>query len=80
MQPVLALALLHAVVVGHVDGGTWSDAPTEARLDQKAELAAVVVTDRGVVLAPDGVEKLVLAGHVVRKLQRLDATTIRWSR
>lgn len=50
-----------AVVVGRVDDGPWSDAPTEARADQKAELAAVVVGRRGkqrVVLAPAGIARV----------------------
>jgi hypothetical protein len=57
-----------AVVVGRVDGGPWTDAPTEARADQKAELAAVVVGRRGnrrVVLAPAGVARVRLAGQAV---------------
>ena len=65
-----------SLVVGRVDGGTWTDAPTEARLDQKAELAAIVVADRGIVMAPDGVDKVVLGGRTIRKLQRLEAKTI----
>ena len=35
-----------AVVVGRVDNGAWTDAATEARSDQKAELAAVVMEER----------------------------------
>src|SRR5512140_3406297 len=57
-----------AVVVGHVDDGAWSDAATEARADQHAELAAVVVGHRGkrrVVLAPAGVAKVMLGGQAI---------------
>jgi hypothetical protein len=84
MNPALVLVLVRAVVVGRVDGGTWTDAPTEARADQKAELAAVVVARDGkreVVLVPDGVTDLKLAGKKVaaRALEPLDAKTIRWS-
>jgi hypothetical protein len=56
------------IVVGRVDDGPWTDAPTEARADQKAELAAVVVGRRGsrrVVLAPAGVARVRLAGQAV---------------
>ncbi len=78
------LAIDRAVVIGRVDNGVWSDAATEARIDQKAELAVVVVGHRGkqrVVLAPAGVEKLRLGGKTVatRELAPLDATSIRWS-
>src|SRR5258705_8000458 len=57
-----------AVVVGRVDDGPWTDAPTEARADQKAELAAVVVGRRGprrVVLAPAGVARVRLGGQAL---------------
>ncbi len=75
------LAIDGAVVVGRVDGGTWSDAPTEARLDQTVELCAVVIARRGgrrVVLAPEGVERLVLAGRKVPRTEALTARSIRW--
>lgn len=36
------LAALVAVVVGHVGDGRWTDAPTEARSDEHAELAVVI--------------------------------------
>lgn len=55
------------VVVGRVDDGPWTDAPTEARADQKAELAALVIGHRGdrrVVLAPVGIARVRLAGQV----------------
>jgi hypothetical protein len=56
------------VVVGHVEDGAWSDAATEARADQHAELAAVVVGHRGkrrVVLAPAGIAKVTLGGQTL---------------
>jgi hypothetical protein len=77
------LVVDRAVVVGRVDGGAWSDVPTEARSDQEAQLAAVVVARRGkqrVVLVPDGVDRLVLGGRKVGARGRapLDAKSIRW--
>ena len=84
VQTATADTIERAVVVGRVDNGTWTDAATEARLDQKAELAAILVGKRGkqrIVLVPDGVTKLKLAGRTVPKQQlaRLDAKSIRWS-
>jgi hypothetical protein len=75
---------LRAIVVGRVADGPWTDAPTHARLDEKAELAAIVVARRGkhrVVLVPTGVESLKLAGRKVpaRELAPLEAKSIRWS-
>lgn len=70
-----------AVVVGRVGDGAWSDAATEARIDQKAELAAVVVGKRGrrrVVLAPPAVVKLRLAGAAVRS-EPLSGVRVQWS-
>src|SRR5882672_2041992 len=74
-----------AVVVGRVDDGPWTDAPTEARADQKAELAAVVVGRRGnrrVVLAPAGVARVRLAGQGVAAedgvIERA-GTRVKWS-
>lgn len=70
-----------AVVVGRVDAGAWTDAATEARLDQTAELAAVVVGTRGkrrVVLAPAGIDAIRLAGKRVRT-EPLAGVRVRWS-
>ncbi|HEY5945551.1 MAG TPA: hypothetical protein VIV40_08665, partial [Kofleriaceae bacterium] len=72
------------IVVGRVDAGTWTDAPTEARSDQAAQLAAIVIAHRGkqrVVLVPTGVESLKLGGRKVaaKELAPLDATSIQWS-
>ncbi len=67
------------VVVGRVDGGAWTDAATEARKDQPAELAAVVIGHRGktrVIRAP--VTPVVLAGHAT-PAEPLGTATIRWS-
>src|SRR4051794_31417297 len=76
----MVLALVVAVVVGRVDGGVWTDAPSEARLDQKVELAVVVV-DKGRVLVPDGVDAVKLNGRRIatKQLAHLDAKTIQWS-
>jgi hypothetical protein len=72
-----------AVIVGRVAGGAWSDGATEARADQQAELAVVVVGRRGrqpVVLAPEGVERVRIAG-AVRATERLDPqrARVQWS-
>jgi hypothetical protein len=67
------------VVVGRVESGAWSDAPTEARKDQQAELAAVVIGHRGKqrVIRAD-VTPVVLAGHAT-PAEPLGAARIRWS-
>ena len=84
LVPQLALAEPvpeRVVVVGRVDSGTWTDAPTAARLDQKAELAAVVIARDGkkrVVLAPDLVTKVRLAG-TSWKTRPLTGARIQWS-
>jgi hypothetical protein len=70
-----------AVVVGRVGDGPWTDAPTEARADQKAELAAVVVGHRGkrrVVLAPAGIARVRLAGEAVAT-EPLGEARVQWS-
>ena len=69
-----------AVVVGRVDDGAWTDAATEARSDQRAELAAVVIGHRGshrVVLAPDGVTQVKLDGRAV-KPEKLAGAKVSW--
>jgi len=76
-----ALVAERVVVVGRVDDGAWSDAPTEARADQKAELAAIVVGHRGkarVVLAPEGVPRVTLAGRAV-VTEPAGALRVQWS-
>jgi hypothetical protein len=75
------LVVERAAVVGRVDDGPWTDAPTEARADQKAELAAVVVGRRGqrrVVLAPAGVARVRLAGQALATEELADAR-VQWS-
>ena len=70
-----------AVVVGRVDQGAWSDAPTEARIDQRAEIAAIVVGRRGgkrVVLAPSGVTSVQL-GRTKLRTEVLAGARVRWS-
>jgi hypothetical protein len=67
--------VLAALVVGHVGAGLWTDAPTEARIDQKVELAVVVV-DGSRVLAPAGIEKVRIGGHT-RATSPL-AGTVHW--
>jgi hypothetical protein len=88
-----ASALAHAdptptqvIVVGRASPtSTWTDAPTEARVGDGAELAVVVVAkDRNhrVVLADDEVAPLVLAGHTVAARDRRafpDGAAVRWS-
>ena len=61
-----ALVADRVVVVGRVGDGAWTDAATEARADQHAELAAIVVGHRGrrrVVLAPAGIARVTLGGQ-----------------
>lgn len=67
------------VVVGRVGDGVWTDAPSEARSDQKVELAAVVVTSKGAVLAPDGVAEVRIAGDKRKTKPMPEGTTVRWS-
>jgi hypothetical protein len=70
-----------AAIVGRVDGGAWTDGPTEARADQQAELAVVVVGRRGkrpVVLAPEGVAEVRLGG-VRRTPEPLERARVQWS-
>jgi hypothetical protein len=69
------------IVVGHVDDGAWSDAATEARADQHAELAAIVVGHRGkrrAVLAPAGITKVTLGGQAVAT-ESLGEPRVQWS-
>lgn len=69
-----------AIVVGRVGDGAWTDAATEARSDQTAELAAVVVGKRAgrrVVLAPAGIATVQLGG--VRQRTTLLEGKVRWS-
>lgn len=75
------LVVERAVIVGRVAGGAWTDGATEARKDQAAELAVVVVGHRGrqpVVLAPEGVARVVIGG-VPRATERLEGARVQWS-
>jgi hypothetical protein len=70
-----------AVIVGRVGGGPWTDAPTEARKDQPAELAVIVLAHRGkqaIVLAPEGVTHAMISG-VRRATEKLDGARVQWS-
>jgi hypothetical protein len=70
-----------AIVVGRVADGPWTDAPTEARADQRAELAAVVIGHRGkrrTVLAPAGIARVSLDGHAVAT-DELGEVRVQWS-
>ncbi len=83
LWPALARAEVpeRVIVVGRVADGTWTDAPTEARLDQRAELAAVVVAKRGkrrVMLAPDGITRVRIAGKQHATQPLVDAR-VQWS-
>ena len=51
-----------AVIVGRVDDGAWNDAPTEGRLDQRAELA-VIARGAGRHSGPDVAKHIVVAAH-----------------
>ena len=69
------------VVVGRVGTRAWTDAATEARLDQPAELAAVVIGHRGgrrVILAPPSVAKVRLAGQALTT-EALTGARLQWS-
>lgn len=84
IAPALASAEVvpeRVVVVGRVDAGAWSDAPSEARIDQKVELAPVVFARDGrrrVVLAPKGVVAVRVNGRKY-KVRPLGAARVQWS-
>ena len=70
-----------AVVVGRVANGAWTDAATDARIDQTAELAAIVIAKRGgkrVVLAPESVTSVRIAGTSY-KTEALIGAKVQWS-
>jgi hypothetical protein len=73
---MLAWLALLPVIVGRVDGGPWTDAPTEARADQKAELAVVVV-DGKTVLAPEGIASVKLGGK--KRATKATELKVQWS-
>lgn len=71
-----------AVIVGRVGDAMWTDAATEARSDQPAELAPVVIGHRGrkrVVLTPAGVDKIKLHGSRIATESLPDDTRVQWS-
>lgn len=76
LVPATALAD-RAVIVGRVGDGPWTDAPTEARIDQRAELAVVLV-DGKTVRAPAGIAEVKLAGKR-RAVRPLTGARVRWS-
>lgn len=71
------------VVIGRAsDRAAWTDAATEARLDQDPQLAAIVIGKRGkqrVVLGPAGIAKAKLAGKTVRVEPWAHDVTLQWS-
>lgn len=74
-----------ALVVGRVADGAWTDAPTEARVDQPVQLAVVVIAHAGkrrVILAPAGVIAVQLAGRAIPVAERLPLPAdarVQWS-
>ncbi|MBA3501809.1 MAG: hypothetical protein M4D80_12065 [Myxococcota bacterium] len=74
---MLALLVLVPVIVGRVDNGPWTDAPTEGRIDQTVELAVVIV-DGKTVRAPDSIQSVKLAGRK-RATKPLEGARVQWS-
>ena len=70
------------VVVGRARAtAPWTDAPTEARVDEPAELAAIVIGHRGKrtsVLAPEGITTVRLGGTAL-EVEPLPAARFQWS-
>ena len=70
------------VVVGRARAtAPWTDAPTEARVDEPAELAAVVIGHRGKrtsMLAPEGITTVRLGGTAL-EVEPLPAARFQWS-
>lgn len=73
------------LVVGRAsESAPWTDAATEARLEDRAELAVVVLAHRGrqrIVLAPEGVSEVRLGGSKQKTvpLAELGGVRIQWS-
>jgi len=70
-----------AVIVGRVGDGVWTDRATEARLDQPAQLAVVVIARRGkrtVALAPAAVTHVMLRGKKLAT-EKLAGARVQWS-
>jgi hypothetical protein len=74
---MLALLILVPVIVGRVDDGPWTDAPTEGRIDQTVELAVVIVDGKSV-RAPDSIKSVKLAGKK-RVTKPLTNARVQWS-
>ena len=66
-----------AVVVGRIGDAAWTDAATEPRIDQRAELSVVVIRGRRA-FAPDGVSKVRIAGRAVT-VAPLVGAKLHWS-
>ncbi len=69
------------VIVGRVGDGVWTDRATEARLDQPAQLAVIVIARRGkrtVALAPAEVTQVVLRGKKLAT-EELAGARVQWS-
>lgn len=76
-----ALVPERAVIVGRVGDGAWTDRATEARLDQAAELAVVVIARRGkqtIALAPAEITRVVIRGKKLAT-QELTGARVQWS-
>ncbi len=70
-----------AVIVSRVADGAWSDRATEARLDQTAELAVVVIARRGkqrIAFAPPAIKHVVIKGKKLATTE-LTGARVRWS-
>lgn len=71
------------VIVGRTsEGGTWSDAATEARAGEKAELAVVIVGREGrkqVVMADEAIAPLTLGKKVVGARRAAEGVRVQWS-
>lgn len=70
-----------AVIVGRVGDGAWTDRATEARIDQPAELAVVVIARRGkqqIALAPSGIKRVIVRGKPWAT-QELAGARVQWS-
>ncbi|HTJ45429.1 MAG TPA: hypothetical protein VL463_25160 [Kofleriaceae bacterium] len=83
---IVALVPTHVIVVGRAaPDASWTDAPTEARTTDHAELAVVAIArdgDRTVVLADDDVAPLVIRGRTIAARERRAwplGASVRWS-
>lgn len=80
-----ALVPDRVVIVGRAsETAPWTDGATEARLDDHAELAAIVVAHRGkqrVVLAPEGISEVRIGGRKenTAPIAELGGVRVQWS-